>query len=376
MAGLYLHIPFCRRKCPYCDFYSVHASEPLLESYPDLLIRHLAWASEHGWSGPFDSVYFGGGTPSLMPPKAISDILHTVNQRFGLMHNAEITLEANPGTVTQDNLIGYRNSGINRLSLGLQTCHDKQLVNLGRLHDRQEGLDAFDLARVAGFDNISLDLMFALPGQTKEELESDLNDYLELDPEHLSCYGLTAEFETPFYKQVISGEMSLPDADFYADAFMRVHDKLSQNGYDHYEIANYAKKDKTCRHNLGYWKRRPYLGIGAGAHSFCAKGWGQRREVPSDLVAYREALCNDQDPTQHLESFDKESALHETVYLALRTRYGVADSELRQRFGCTLLEAFPEAITAIDQWLVHSNDRWALTPAGWLLFDRLILPFL
>jgi oxygen-independent coproporphyrinogen-3 oxidase len=168
-----------------------------------------------------------------MPPKAISDILHTVNQRFGLMHNAEITLEANPGTVTQDNLTGYRNSGINRLSLGLQTCHDKQLVNLGRLHDRQEGLDAFDLARVAGFDNISLDLMFALPGQTKEELESDLNDYLELDPEHLSCYGLTAEFETPFYKQVISGEMSLPDADFYADAFMRVHDKLSQNGYDH-----------------------------------------------------------------------------------------------------------------------------------------------
>jgi len=376
MAGLYLHIPFCRRKCPYCDFFSTTATEFLLETYPDLLIRHLIWASEHGWSGSFDTIYFGGGTPSLLPPKTITDILHTINQRFGLTHNAEITLEANPGTVTQDNLVGYRNSGINRLSLGLQTCNDKHLANLGRLHDRQEGLDAFDLARVAGFDNISLDLMFALHGQTKEELESDLNDYLELDPEHLSCYGLTAELETPLYQQVTSGEVSLPDADFYADAFIRVHDKLSQNGYDHYEIANYAKKGRTCRHNLGYWQRRPYLGIGAGAHSFCVKEWGERREVPSDLAAYRDAVCSSQDPTQHLEGFDRESALSETVYLGLRTRRGVADSELRQRFGCTLQEAFPEAIAACAPWLTHNNGHWSLTPAGWLLFDRLILPFL
>lgn len=376
MAGLYLHIPFCRRKCPYCDFFSTPATEFLLETYPDLLIRHLTWASEHGWSGSFDTIYFGGGTPSLLPPKKITDILHTINQRFGLTHNAEITLEANPGTVTQDNLVGYRNSGINRLSLGLQTCNDKHLANLGRLHDRQEGLDAFDLARVAGFDNISLDLMFALHGQTKEELESDLNDYLELDPEHLSCYGLTAEPETLLYQQVTSGEVSLPDADFYADAFIRVHDKLSQNGYDHYEIANYAKRGRTCRHNLGYWQRRPYLGIGAGAHSFCAKEWGERREVPSDLATYRNAVFSGQDPTQHLEGFDRESALSETVYLGLRTRRGVADSELRQRFGCTLQEAFPEAIAACAPWLTQNNGHWSLTPAGWLLFDRLILPFL
>jgi oxygen-independent coproporphyrinogen-3 oxidase len=376
MSGLYLHIPFCQRKCPYCDFFSVAATETLLEEYPNLLIRHLHLASNQGWTGPFETVYFGGGTPSLLPSAAVSDILNAIKQTFGIADDAEISLEANPGTVSQQSLIGYREAGINRLSLGLQSCNDSQLVKLGRLHNRQEGLDAFSRARVAGFDNISLDLMFALPGQTKEELESDLNDYLELDPEHLSCYGLTAELETAFHQQVTSGEMSLPDEDFYADAFMRVHDKLSQNDYDHYEIANYAKKGRTCRHNLGYWQRRPYLGIGAGAHSFCAEEWGQRREVPSDLAAYRKALCNDQDPMQHLESFDRDSALSETIYLGLRTRPGVADSELRQRFGCTLQEAFPEAITTNAQWLLHNNDRWTLTPAGWLLFDRLILPFL
>jgi oxygen-independent coproporphyrinogen-3 oxidase len=376
MAGLYLHIPFCRRKCPYCDFFSTPATEALLETYPDLLIRHLAWASEHGWTGSFDTIYFGGGTPSLLPPKAIADILHTVDQRFGLTHNAEITLEANPGTVTQDNLSGYRNSGINRLSLGLQTCNDKQLTNLGRLHNRQEGLDAIDLVRDVGFDNLSLDLMFALPGQTISELEDDLQTYIELAPEHLSCYGLTAEPQTPLHQRVVSGSLTLPDEDFYADAFMLIHEQLAAAGYEHYEIANYARDSYTCRHNLGYWQRRSYLGVGTGAHSFCAQQWGSRREVPADLTGYRQALDVGLDPTKHLETFDRETALRETVYLALRTRRGITDTELQKRFGTTLQETFPEAIAASTEWLHNDDGRWSLTPSGWLLFDRLILPFL
>jgi oxygen-independent coproporphyrinogen-3 oxidase len=306
----------------------------------------------------------------------IGKILQTVSQTLGLTQGAEISLEANPGTVSQSKLANYRDVGINRLSLGLQTCNDRQLATLGRLHSRQEGLDAFNWARDAGFDNLSLDLMFALPGQTTTELEDDLQSYLELAPEHLSCYGLTAEPRTPLHQKVAAGELSLPDEEFYAEAFIQIHEQLTTAGYNHYEIANYARDNYACRHNLSYWQRRPYLGIGAGAHSFHAGHWGSRWEVPADLSAYQQALNDGQEPMRCLETFDQESALRETVYLALRTRHGISDAELKQHFDCTLGEAFPEAIAACSQWLVNDNDRWSLTPAGWLLFDRLILPFL
>ncbi len=376
MPGLYLHIPFCQRKCSYCDFFSVCATEQEIAGYPELLARHLDMARGQGWSGPFDTVYFGGGTPSLLRPEAVDTILEAVTRTFGLAHAAEITLEANPGTVTLPSLTGYRQAGINRLSLGLQSCSDHQLEVLGRLHDRREGFTAVQWARDAGFDNLSLDLMFALPGQTVDDLEEDLGCYLGLNPEHLSCYGLTAEPQTPLQASVAAGELSLPDEEFYADAFLLVHERLVSAGYEHYEIANYARQGYACRHNLGYWQRGPYLGIGAGAHSFRADPWGSRWEVPPDLKAFRKKLLDRQEPMQCLERFDRESALSETIYLALRTRRGISDIELQQRFGVTLTEAFPEVVVSCDQWLSHVDDRWSLTPAGWLLFDRLILPFL
>jgi oxygen-independent coproporphyrinogen-3 oxidase len=376
MPGLYLHIPFCRRKCSYCDFFSVCATELEIAGYPELLARHLNMAREQGWSGPFDTVYFGGGTPSLLRPAAVETILEAVSRTFGLAHAAEITLEANPGTVTLPSLTGYRQAGINRLSLGLQSCSDHQLRVLGRLHDRREGFRAVQWARDAGFDNLSLDLMFALPGQTIVELENDLACYLDLNPEHMSCYGLTAEPQTPFQASLAAGELSLPDEEFYAEAFLLVHERLVSAGYEHYEIANYARQGYVCRHNLGYWQRRPYLGIGAGAHSFRAEHWGSRWEVPPDLKAFRKNLFDRQEPMRCLERFDRESALSETIYLALRTRRGISDIELQQRFGVTLAEAFPEAVASCDQWLSQDDGHWSLTPAGWLLFDRLIIPFL
>lgn len=377
MAGLYLHIPFCRRKCLYCDFYSVEASTSALQSYPGLLIQQLNWVAEHDRrQQPFDTVYFGGGTPSLLDPAAIARILTVVDQRFGITRDAEISLEANPGTVCLSSLQGYRASGINRLSLGLQSCQDEQLLKLGRLHNCQEGQNAVAAARQSGFNNLSLDLMFALPGQTLTSLGADLEAYLELSPEHLSCYGLTVEPQTQLEKQVRTGEMVLPDDDFYAEAFMLVDTQLSKAGYNHYEIANYARPGFECQHNSSYWKRRPYLGIGAGAHSFCAGNWGSRWEVPCNLDIYLQNLSKGQDPQTCLETFDRDSALSETVYLALRTRRGVVDSELQQHFGCTLSEAFPEAVAACSQWLVNDTGRWSMTPSGWLLFDRLIQQFL
>lgn len=323
-----------------------------------------------------DTVYFGGGTPSLLKPESIAEILHAVSHNFGLTQGAEITLEANPGTVSQQSLADFRRAGINRLSLGLQSCNDDHLTLLGRLHNRQEGINAVKWARQAGFDNLSLDLMFALPGQTMAELEEDLRSYLELAPEHLSCYGLTAEPETPFHQRITSGQLSLPDEDFYADAFMLIHERLVSANYEHYEIANYARNGHASRHNLGYWQRRACLGIGAGAHSFQNTQWGSRWEVLPDLTAYRQALHDRQEPMSCLETFDREAALSETIYLALRTRRGITDKELQRHFNCTLLDAFPEAVAASRQWLVNDAGRWSLTPSGWLLFDRLILPFL
>lgn len=376
MAGLYLHIPFCRRKCFYCDFYSLEVGQAELESYPALLKRHLAWEADKHWPDRLDTIYFGGGTPSLLSPETIAEILQSVDQHFNIDRDAEISLEANPGTVTAESLKGYRSAGVNRLSLGLQTCNARQLNSLGRLHDRRAGLEAFNWSRQAGFNNISLDLMFALPGQTFADLEEDLRAYLELAPEHLSCYGLTAEAETPLYQQIACGDLVLPDEDFYADAFMLIHDRLSAAGYQHYEIANYSRPGFNCRHNLNYWSRGACLGVGVGAHSFSAEQWGSRWGVAADIAGYQQALDNNQQPMTCIETFDAASALRETVYLALRTQQGISDAELRRRFACSLQETFPQAIAANAQWLVHENDRWFLTPAGWLLFDRLILAFL
>lgn len=376
MAGLYLHIPFCRRKCPYCDFFSVETDSGHFHKYAELLTRHLDWAAQKEWSYHLETIYFGGGTPSLLSPATIATILTKVRQNYEIADNAEVTLEANPATISHTTLAGYREAGVNRLSLGLQSCNPKQLAQLGRAHSVRDGIDALNMAREAGFDNLSLDLMFALPDQTLSELDEEIDRYLALAPEHLSCYGLTAEPGTPLHKKITDGTMALPDEDFYAEAFMRIHDRLTAAGYDHYEIANYARDGYSSRHNMNYWQRCPYLGIGAGAHSFYDDQWGSRWQVPTSLSDYYQALQDHQEPMRCIETFNRESALRETIYLALRTRRGISDGELQQRFGCTLQEAFPEAVEASAQWLVNDAGRWSLAPPGWLIFDHLILAFL
>lgn len=377
MAGLYLHIPFCRSKCGYCDFFSIVAGSAERQEYPGRLIQHLAWTTAQGtWPQAFSTIYFGGGTPSLLSPADISRILDAIARHCEIPDNAEVSLEINPGTVTAASLAGYRAAGINRLSLGLQTGQDRHLALLGRRHNSHGGYEAFAWARQAGFDNISLDLMFALPGQTPTDLEDDLEAFLALSPEHFSCYGLTAEPSTPLQAQVQSGEVLLPSEEVYAASFLRINERLTAAGYDHYEIANYARQGFACRHNLGYWQRQPYLGLGAGAHSFRPEGWGSRWQTPRDLTAYRQALDNRCEPAVQLEAFDRDAALRETLYLALRTRRGIQDTGLQATFGCTLEESFPEAIRRCEPWLRCDSGRWSFTPSGWLLFDHLIQHFL
>lgn len=376
MNSLYLHIPFCRRKCPYCDFYSVLQDPGNLEGYTRLLLRHLQLARERGEQGPFATVFFGGGTPSLLPAAAVAQILAAARELFGVAPDAEISLEANPGTVTAASLEGYRQVGVNRLSLGVQSLQPANLRQLGRIHDRQQSLTAVALARAAGFRNLSLDLIFGLPGQTLAALQAELEDFLALEPDHLSVYGLTIEDETPFHHQHLRGELTLPEEESAAAMFLDLHQRLTGSGYAHYEISNYARPGYSCRHNQRYWRRQPYLGIGAGAHSFQSEGWGSRWSVPPDLQRYAGQLAAGLDPAEKLEAFDQRGAMAETLYLGLRTAEGVGEADFRARFGLGVAEAFPEAVTQTGKHLRLGDGRWQLSPEGWLLFDHLISPFL
>jgi oxygen-independent coproporphyrinogen-3 oxidase len=378
MTSLYIHIPFCRRKCPYCDFFSTDQHSPAdLESYAELLQRHLELAAATpAWHGPLTSVFFGGGTPSLLTPTQVARILQTAEDLFGFSSDCEISLEANPGTVSLPSLTGYRAAGVNRLSLGIQSLSAARLGQLGRVHSPEEALSAIRLARKAGFDNLSCDLMFALPGQSLADLKEELERLLEHQPEHLSCYGLTVEAGTPYHAQQNSGTLLLPEDNAYAEHFLTLHQQLTTAAFDHYEISNYARPGRQSRHNLGYWQRQTSLGIGAGAHSFDARNWGARLAVASDLDRYRHQLQQRLDPAREVEQFDRKGAMAETLYLGLRTRQGVSEADFCTRFGQSAADVFGTALQQTSQYLQQRQGYWQFDPKGWLIFDHLILPFL
>lgn len=376
MPALYVHVPFCRRKCPYCDFYSVPEEASLLDAYPELLIKNLHHSCRSGWNGPLETVFFGGGTPSLLSPAAVGRIMEGVQGIFGLKNGAEVSLEANPGTVSAETLEGYREAGINRISLGVQSLRERDLSLLGRIHSSAEARSVVRWAREAGFSNLSCDLIFALPDQTPEDLRRSVEEFLLLEPEHLSCYGLTVEDDTPFAHLHRTGELNPPDEERFSELFLLLEELLSAAGYGHYEISNYARPGMECRHNLRYWHRRSYLGIGAGSHSFCSRGWGSRSAVPSDLSGYMRALGDDRDPCTFIEAFDRRGAMAETLYLGLRTAEGVREDDFRRRFGAGVGESFPEAVERAGETLAFDGTRWRFHAKGWLLYDHLIAPFL
>ncbi|MEJ2201265.1 MAG: radical SAM family heme chaperone HemW [Desulfuromonadaceae bacterium] len=333
-------------------------------------------AASGRWSGPLASIFFGGGTPSLLSPAQIAAILATADQNFALAADCEISLEANPGTLTLSSLLGYRRAGVNRLSLGIQTLNPPALALLGRIHSPDQSLQALTLARRAGFSNLACDLIFALPGQDLNALKADVDSLLQYEPEHFSCYGLTIEENTPLHERVKRGELSPVGEESYAQQFLFLHQYLADAGYGHYEISNYARPGFACRHNSRYWQRQACLGIGAGAHSFADQQWGIRYAVPADLSAYGSALKANLDPLTTVETFDRRGAMAETMYLGLRTRQGVYAGAFKERFGEPLDGAFAEALNQCGGYLQREGDRRYLKPEGWLIFDHLILPFL
>jgi oxygen-independent coproporphyrinogen-3 oxidase len=373
MSSLYIHIPFCRSKCPYCDFFSV-PSEDVPAPYVELLLTHLRRLPREG--GALETIFFGGGTPSLLTPSQVAVLLDGAAAHFGLAPRAEVSFEANPGTVSADRLDGYRRAGVNRINFGIQSLHGENLRRLGRIHSAGEARTALENARRAGFVNVGVDLMFALPDQSTSAFLRDLEETLDLAPEHLSLYGLTVEEGTPFQGMQQRGDLRLPDEEVYAESFLGADRLLTERGYRHYEISNYARPGMECRHNLVYWRRRPCLAIGAGAHAFFDRGWGERWAVPQDLSGYGADLAAGRDPAHLVERFDRRGAMAETLYLGLRTAEGVDDEAFVRRFGCGVAEAFADGVSRAGGRLRLEGKRWVLDRESWLLFDTLIAPFL
>lgn len=360
-AGLYFHIPFCKHKCPYCDFYSVtgldHIAAFVVALQHETTLRAIPEMT-------VNTVYFGGGTPSLLPPDAVGDLLATVKTCFHLLTNAEVTLEANPGAVSGDELARLREVGVNRLNIGVQSFQDDALRFLGRIHDRAEAIAVIDQARSAGFDNLGLDLIYGLPGQTVSDWEEDLEQALTCRPEHLSCYILTFESGTPMTRDLQAGRVLPPDEARVVELFETTAAFLTERGYDHYEISNFARTpDFRSRHNLKYWHFEPYLGFGPSAHSYRDK---TRSWNLADLVIYNQRLSQDRRPEGGHEVLSEEQQVLEALLLGLRLKEGFSIVDFEQRFHLSVQATFGRLLNQLSEegCLADRPGHCALTVRG------------
>jgi oxygen-independent coproporphyrinogen-3 oxidase len=342
--ALYFHIPFCLKKCLYCSFYSVDTARFSLDEYVDSLVREMVLCRRRlDIAYSVRTLYFGGGTPSMMNPFHIEMLVGEAARIFGISSDAEITMEANPGTLTREKLIGYRNSGVNRLSIGIQSFHDSMLQRLGRMHNAAQAFEAFHTARNCGFANVGIDLICCLPGQTLSMWEDDLSGAVTLGPEHISVYGLSIEEGTPFARMEKAGTLLLPDEDESAAMYERAADMLRGSGYEHYEISNFARPGYRSRHNQVYWRRDDYLGFGSGAHSFMKEpDFGIRWRNPDNLGEYLEMLKEGRLPWRDRHCSSLREAMSERLFLGLRMLDGIDLNLFREEFGSGFEEAYPE----------------------------------
>ena len=379
-AGLYIHFPVCLRKCLYCDFNSAASSPATRQDYAGLLLKEME-LRQRALSAPVRAatLYFGGGTPSLMDPAQVGNLVQAAVRRFGLEEGAEVTLEANPGTLTPERLAGYRAAGVNRISLGIQSFEDRLLARLGRVHSTAEALGAFDAARSTGFDNISIDLMHSLPGQSPLQWREALARGIALSPEHISAYALSVEEGTPFAGLFAAGELPLPDEDEAAEMFEATAKLLGEAGYLHYEISNFARPGRASRHNGAYWSRDSYLGFGAGAHSFWnGDGLGERWCNALDPGEYREAILKGVLPLREREILTLEQAVSESFFLGLRVLAGLDLERLESRYGKAALAARLAEVARLEAGgaLIREAGLVRLAPSAVILANRVFSRFL
>ena len=367
--GLYLHIPFCRQKCIYCDFYSLAGNEHLMDDYTDALCSHLVQSAPLAASHTVDTIYFGGGTPSYLGPQRLSHILETVQKHFHVAGNAEITLEANPDSAEcPDTLRPLISAGFNRISLGMQSACDTELRQIGRIHTAAQIRSAVDAARSAGFENLSLDLIYGLPHQNMARWHENLSAAVSLSPEHLSCYGLKVEEGTPLYARRETAE--LPDDEMQADMYLHTVEFLEQAGYHQYEISNFARPGYESRHNLKYWTLGEYMGFGPGAHSDFG---GVRYACSRDLSGYIAGAQAHSVPLSERAAIPQPERNSEWLMLKLRTTRGIAPTEYEALFHHSF-RRFESFLQACQQagYAVFEDGRWYLTPQGFLLSNQII----
>lgn len=371
-AGLYIHIPFCISKCPYCDFYSI-TDHSLVKEFVDALILEMEMYSKIGLL--FDTIYIGGGTPSVLESAEIDRIIKNAFSLFQITSDPEITIEVNPGTVTPESLKSLKQSGINRINIGIQSFQDDNLKFLGRIHSAEEGKAAIKSARNSGFENIGIDLISGISGQTVKFWISDLETAIQFEPEHLSCYMLTYEQGTPLYKDFENGKFyPLPDS-LAASILGSTDDFLEKNGYIHYEISNFAlSKDKKSRHNTKYWNFAPYIGLGPSAHSFYGtkRSWNHR-----SIIDYINDIGSGIIPAEGKEDLSAEQQIIEAIFLGLRQKRGIDISFFNEKFNLKFKEFFSKTILDLSkkELITISDDRCALTRKGMVLLDSICSEF-
>lgn len=373
---LYVHVPFCLSKCNYCAFISSKPTNNELTEYPTLLMREMQL--QECCRKPVTSIYFGGGTPSLLQPTHIAKLLDEIARQSGISSEAEITLEVNPGTVDFSVLELFRSIGINRISLGVQSFDDAILNQLGRIHSVEQSLQTFRNARKAGFNNVSIDLIHSLPRQDLDKWRYDLQQAIQLYPEHISIYGLTVEDDTPFQLLYPSGSPDLADEDLSADMFELADELLTNSGFEHYEIANYAQPGYHSQHNCGYWNRDGYLGLGVAAHSFLRDGYGVRFSNQDNLKEYRQSVSSGQLKRIDEHHLTQEEAMAEYIFLGLRLANGINFQAFRLEFGNSLESvygALPDDLIKLG--LLTRNDiALKLTNRGMLLSNQVFSKFI
>ena len=340
-VGLYIHIPFCKHKCQYCDFKSYEGKEKLIDKYIKWLKFELKGVGEGNrldYENKLDdlaivkTIYIGGGTPSLIDSKYITEILQICKENYTIDENAEITIEINPGTVEQEKLIEYKSSGINRLSIGLQSTQDRLLEKIGRIHTYKDFVNTYQMARRVGFKNINVDLMLGLPEQSIQDLEQSLNEILELNPEHISVYSLIIEEGTPFYEKMKKGQIELPDDEEERKMYWLVKNRLEQKGYIHYEISNFARPGFESKHNLSCWNQEEYIGIGSSAHSYTNNVRYSNIDSIEDYIKNYE---EDKETDNFIfnEKQNKSSKMKEFMMLGLRKIQGIHIQDFKNKFG-------------------------------------------
>jgi oxygen-independent coproporphyrinogen-3 oxidase len=333
--GLYVHVPFCASKCAYCDFASYAGREADMPRYVDAVIREITRRGAETGHPQADTIFLGGGTPSLLDEFQVTRILAALFAAFPIEEGAEITCECNPGTLTAPFTRAAREAGVNRLSMGAQAAQARLLRLIGRIHGWEQVIASVEIARQAGFDNMNLDLMFGLPSQTVSDLRETLQAALALSPTHVSCYGLIVEEGTPICRDITAGKLALPDEELEREMYELARQTLAEHGFQQYEISNFAREGYACRHNLGCWTRVPYLGFGAAAHSFFEQC---RTMNPPELDAY---LAGEGPQT---EQISKEEARFESMMLGLRMTRGVKDEDFTRMHGMSIRAAFGEKL--------------------------------